>query len=118
MCSLSVEKLPLTSSNTPSPKLDMMHDDVLDVRRAAALELVPILRVTELRQSELPTVLSSLEDASAVMRAATHELLASISLGNPRALQMALQGLLHALGRYPGDQNNALGRSTRWRGQA
>lgn len=86
--------------------VDMLSDEIEDVRIKAIDSLRRISRHIILREDQLETILGALEDFSFDVREGLHRMLASCRLATTTCLQMCVEKLLDNLRKYPQDKRS------------
>lgn len=86
--------------------VDMFNDEIEEVRLKAIKCLGRISNRIVLREDQLETILSVLEDFSMDIREALHELLGSCCLSTKAGLKACVDNLLENLKRYPQDKRS------------
>lgn len=89
--------------------VDMFNDEIEEVRLKAIFSLTAISRHIILREDQLETMLSSLEDYSVEVREGLHLMLGACKVSTQSCLLMAIQKVLHVLSKYPQDKLSAFG---------
>ncbi|XP_011201893.2 integrator complex subunit 4 [Bactrocera dorsalis] len=89
--------------------VDMFNDEIEDVRLKAIYSLTAIARHIVLREDQLETMLSSLEDYSVDVREGLHLMLGACRVSTQACLLMVVQKLLDVLSKYPQDKNSTFG---------
>ncbi|SPP78108.1 integrator complex subunit 4 [Drosophila guanche] len=86
--------------------VDMFNDEIEDVRLKAIYSLTAIARHIVLREDQLETMLSSLEDYSVDVREGLHLMLGACRVSTQTCLLMVVQKLLDVLAKYPQDRHS------------
>ncbi|KAK3907732.1 Integrator complex subunit 4 [Frankliniella fusca] len=86
--------------------VDMFNDEIEDVRIKAIDSLTRISKHIILRDDQLETILSALEDFSMDVREGLHKMLAACRLSTKSCLQMCVEALLDNLKKYPQDRRS------------
>lgn len=86
--------------------VDMFNDEIEDVRIKAIDSLTRISKHIILRDDQLETILSALEDFSMDVREGLHKMLAACRLSTRSCLQMCVEALLDNLKKYPQDRRS------------
>lgn len=89
--------------------VDMFNDEIEGVRIRAIHSLTAISRHIILREDQLETMLSSLEDYSVEVREGLHLMLGACKVSTQSCLLMAIQKVLDVLSKYPQDKLSAFG---------
>lgn len=89
--------------------VDMFNDEIEGVRLRAIHSLTAISRHIILREDQLETMLSSLEDYSVEVREGLHLMLGACKVSTQSCLLMAIQKVLDVLSKYPQDKLSAFG---------
>lgn len=86
--------------------VDMLSDEIEDVRLKAIDSLRRISRHIVLREDQLETILGALEDFSYDVREGLHRMLACSRLATTTCLQLCVEKLLDNLRKYPQDKRS------------
>ncbi|CAG0912793.1 unnamed protein product [Notodromas monacha] len=86
--------------------VDMFNDEIEDVRLKAVHSITRIGNLVVIREDQLDTILSALEDFSLDIREALHEMLSQCRLSSKTCLKMCVEALLDNLVRYPQDRRS------------
>lgn len=89
--------------------VDMFNDEIEDVRLRAISSLTAISKHITLREDQLETMLSSLEDYSVEVREGLHVMLGVCHVSTQNCLLMVVQKVLDVLSKYPQDKFSAFG---------
>lgn len=89
--------------------VDMFNDEIEEVRLKAIYSLTAIAKHIVLREDQLETMLSSLEDFSVEVREGLHIMLGACRVSTQACLLMVVQKLLDVLAKYPQDKLSAFG---------
>lgn len=108
MCRLALSN-PLFAVTSLDFLVDMFNDEIEDVRLKAIASLTAISRHIILREDQLETMLSSLEDYSVEVREGLHLMLGACKVSTQSCLMMVVQKLLDVLSKYPQDKHSAFG---------
>lgn len=89
--------------------VDMFNDEIEEVRLKAISSLTAISRHIILREDQLETMLSSLEDYSVDVREELHIMLGACKVSTQTCLLMVVLKVLDVLSKYPQDKFSAFG---------
>lgn len=81
--------------------VDMFNDEIEDVRLRAIYSLTTISKHIILREDQLETMLSSLEDYSVEVREGLHLMLGACKVSTQTCLLLVVQKVLNVLAKYP-----------------
>lgn len=105
MCQLSINN-PEFAVLSLDFLVDMFNDEIEDVRLKAIDSLRCISMHIILRDDQLETILSALDDCSQEVREGLHRMLASCKISTMVGLKMCVDKLLDNLKRYPQDRRS------------
>lgn len=108
MCRLALSHPPFAATSLDF-LVDMFNDEIEDVRLRAISSLTAISKHIILREDQLETMLSSLEDYSVEVREGLHLMLGACKVSTQSCLMMVVQKLLDVLSKYPQDKHSAFG---------
>lgn len=108
MCRLALSHPPFAAMSLDF-LVDMFNDEIEDVRLRAISSLTAISRHIILREDQLETMLSSLEDYSVEVRERLHLMLGACKVSTQSCLLMVVQKVLDVLSKYPQDKHSAFG---------
>lgn len=89
--------------------VDMFNDEIEEVRLKAIFSLTAISEHIILREDQLETMLSSLEDFAVEVREGLHIMLGACKVSTQACLTLVVQKLLDVLSKYPQDKFSAFG---------
>lgn len=89
--------------------VDMFNDEIEEVRLKAIFSLTAISEHIILREDQLETMLSSLEDFAVEVREGLHVMLGACKVSTQACLTLVVQKLLDVLSKYPQDKSSAFG---------
>ncbi|CAH0406105.1 unnamed protein product [Chilo suppressalis] len=105
VCQLSMEN-PVFATTSLDFLVDMFNDEIEDVRLRAIDSLTRISHHIVLREDQLETILSALEDYSMDVREGLHKMLGSCTVASKTCLEMCIDKILENLKRYPQDKRS------------
>lgn len=108
MCRLALSHPPFAAMSLDF-LVDMFNDEIEDVRLRAISSLTAISKHIILREDQLETMLSSLEDYSVEVREGLHLMLGACKVSTQSCLLMVVQKVLDVLSKYPQDKHSAFG---------
>ncbi|EAA01205.5 AGAP001286-PA [Anopheles gambiae str. PEST] len=108
MCKLAL-KNPLFAVTSLDFLVDMFNDEIEEVRLRAIYSLTAISRHIILREDQLETMLSSLEDYSVEVREGLHLMLGACKVSTKACLTLVVQKVLDVLLKYPEDRLSTFG---------
>ncbi|XP_053670022.1 integrator complex subunit 4 [Anopheles nili] len=108
MCKLAL-KNPLFAVTSLDFLVDMFNDEIEEVRLRAIYSLTSISRHIILREDQLETMLSSLEDYSVEVREGLHLMLGACKVSTKACLTLVVQKVLDVLLKYPEDRLSTFG---------
>lgn len=89
--------------------VDMFNDEIEAVRLKSIIALTTIAKHIILREDQLETMLSALEDYSVEIREGLHIMLGACKVATQACLTMVVQKVLDVLSKYPQDKLSAYG---------
>uniref|UniRef100_A0A7G3B2J9 Integrator complex subunit 4 n=1 Tax=Lutzomyia longipalpis TaxID=7200 RepID=A0A7G3B2J9_LUTLO len=108
MCRLALIHPPFASTSLDF-LVDMFNDEIESVRLKAIYSLTMISKHITLREDQLETMLSSLEDYSVEVREGLHLMLGACKVSTQACLKLVVQKILDVLSKYPQDKESAFG---------
>ncbi|XP_049887123.1 integrator complex subunit 4 isoform X2 [Pectinophora gossypiella] len=105
VCQLSLENSTFATTSLDF-LVDMFNDEIEDVRLRAIDSLTRIAHHIVLREDQLETILSALEDYSMDVREGLHRMLGSCTVASKTCLEMCIDKILENLKRYPQDKRS------------
>ncbi|GAB6020124.1 hypothetical protein CHUAL_002853 [Chamberlinius hualienensis] len=105
LCNLALQS-PTFASLTIDFLVDMLNDEIEDVRLKAIHCLTKFCHIIVLRADQLEIILAGLEDFSMEIREGLHGMLSSCQLSTKSCLKMCVDNLLENLKRYPQDKRS------------
>ncbi|CAH4030884.1 integrator complex subunit 4 [Pieris brassicae] len=105
VCELSMQN-PIFATTSLDFLVDMFNDEIEDVRLRAIDSLNKISHHIVLREDQLETILSALEDYSMDVREGLHRMLGSCTVASKTCLEMCVDKILENLKRYPQDKRS------------
>uniref|UniRef100_A0A1B0D7Z6 Integrator complex subunit 4 n=1 Tax=Phlebotomus papatasi TaxID=29031 RepID=A0A1B0D7Z6_PHLPP len=108
MCRLALIHPPFASTSLDF-LVDMFNDEIESVRLKAIYSLTKISKHITLREDQLETMLSSLEDYSVEVREGLHLMLGACKVSTQACLKLVVQKVLDVLSKYPQDKESAFG---------
>lgn len=108
MCRLALSNPPFAVMSLDF-LVDMFNDEIEEVRLKAIASLTSISRHIILREDQLETMLSALEDYSVEVREELHLMLGACKVSTQNCLLMVVQKVLDVLSKYPQDKLSAFG---------
>lgn len=108
MCQLALTNPPFAVTSLDF-LVDMFNDEIENVRLRAIYSLTKISRHIILREDQLETMLSSLEDYAVEVREGLHLMLGACKVSTQSCLLMVVQKVLDVLSKYPQDKLSAFG---------
>ncbi|GAB0097982.1 Integrator complex subunit 4 [Sergentomyia squamirostris] len=108
MCRLALIHPPFAATSLDF-LVDMFNDEIESVRLKAIYSLTMISKHITLREDQLETMLSSLEDYSVEVREGLHLMLGACKVSTQACLKLVVQKILDVLSKYPQDKESAFG---------
>ncbi|KAL9696900.1 hypothetical protein quinque_000341 [Culex quinquefasciatus] len=108
MCKLALKNPPFAVTSLDF-LVDMFNDEIEEVRLRAIYSLTAISKHIILREDQLETMLSSLEDYSVEVREGLHLMLGACKVSTKACLSLVVQKVLDVLLKYPEDRLSTFG---------
>ncbi|XP_058825412.1 integrator complex subunit 4 isoform X2 [Topomyia yanbarensis] len=108
MCKLALKNPPFAVTSLDF-LVDMFNDEIEEVRLRAICSLTAISKHIILREDQLETMLSSLEDYSVDVREGLHLMLGACKVSTKACLSLVVQKVLDVLLKYPEDRLSTYG---------
>lgn len=108
MCKLALRNPPFAITSLDF-LVDMFNDEIEEVRLRAIYSLTAISKHIILREDQLETMLSSLEDYSVEVREGLHLMLGACKVSTKACLSLVVQKVLDVLLKYPEDRLSTFG---------